>query len=346
MTFGPIVGNHRNCFLQEVSPPVGALVKVIRHQKWTPIFVCDLGSIPPALPCPLHAMSRGTRDGPQQSPGIEGLVRTCSANVQRIAHRTAQMKTVMKQLESRTVQEDSELQDKLMQLQQNANHLTKETCKHMKDLVALPLPECPSQQRQQKIQRERLLKDFTAALEDLQAVQRRVSRQGAESAAKVPVASRLSGERGGRDNKEQVAPGWGGQGQTCENHLGSLCPPSKQDSLGQHDQSQESSLTQEDLEMVKERQANLLQLESDIMDVAHIFKDLTVLIQDQGDMLDSIQANVESTQERVEQGVERLHRATSRQQSSRKKMCFLALMMSLMMSLTTAALGTVWESSA
>ncbi|XP_029103879.1 syntaxin-12-like isoform X3 [Scleropages formosus] len=317
-------------------------------------------------------MSRGTRDGPQQSPGIEGLVRTCSANVQRIAHRTAQMKTVMKQLESRTVQEDSELQDKLMQLQQNANHLTKETCKHMKDLVALPLPECPSQQvgvcvcvcvcvcwqrpptpvlpvslqRQQKIQRERLLKDFTAALEDLQAVQRRVSRQGAESAAKVPVASRLSGERGGRDNKEQVAPGWGGQGQTCENHLGSLCPPSKQDSLGQHDQSQESSLTQEDLEMVKERQANLLQLESDIMDVAHIFKDLTVLIQDQGDMLDSIQANVESTQERVEQGVERLHRATSRQQSSRKKMCFLALMMSLMMSLTTAALGTVWESSA
>ena len=51
------------------------------------------------------------------------------------------------------------------------------------------------------------------------------------------------------------------------------------------------------------------QLESDILDVNTIFKDLATLVHDQGEMIDSIEANVESTHVRVQEGTDQLRQA-------------------------------------
>ncbi|QQP57823.1 Syntaxin-12, partial [Caligus rogercresseyi] len=63
------------------------------------------------------------------------------------------------------------------------------------------------------------------------------------------------------------------------------------------------------LEQLHEREAAMRQLESDIVDVNTIFTDLATMVHDQGEIVDSIEANVESTQVRVSEGTEQLRQA-------------------------------------
>ncbi|XP_077363269.1 syntaxin-12 [Festucalex cinctus] len=236
------------------------------------------------------------------------LIQTCTSNIQKITQNTAQIKNMVSQLGTR--QDNSQLQDRLQQIQHYTNQLAKETNKHLKELGSLPLPISPSEQRQQKIQRERLMNDFSAALNNFQAVQRRAAEKEKESVARARAGSRLSTEDGLRDEK--------------------LVSFDNQDDWGQMSaQTEEAAITEEDLELIKERETNIRQLESDIMDVNQIFKDLAVMIHDQGEMIDSIEANVENAEVHVERGAEQLQRAAYYQQKSRKKMCILALVCSI-----------------
>uniref|UniRef100_A0AAY4EE78 Syntaxin-12 n=2 Tax=Denticeps clupeoides TaxID=299321 RepID=A0AAY4EE78_9TELE len=241
---------------------------------------------------------------------FNSLIQTCSANIQKITQNTAQIKSMVNQLGTR--QDSSELEGKLQQIQHYTNQLAKETNKHLKDLGSLPLPMSPSEQRQQKIQKERLMNDFSAALNNFQVVQRRAAEKEKESVARARAGSRLSAEDGTRD--EQLVSFNDDWGQTTT-------------------QAEEAAITEEDLELIKERETNIRQLESDIMDVNQIFKDLAVMIHDQGEMIDSIEANVESAEVHVERGAEQLQRAAYYQQKSRKKMCILALGLSVVVSI-------------
>ncbi|KAI1894948.1 hypothetical protein AGOR_G00121020 [Albula goreensis] len=250
--------------------------------------------------------------GKQQPRDFNSLIQTCSSNIQRITQNTAQIKSMLYQLGSK--QDTQELQDRLQQLQHYTNQLAKETNKHLKDLGSLPLALSPSEQRQQKLQKERLMNDFSAALNNFQVVQRRAAEKEKESVARARAGSRLSAEDSNRD--EQLVSfdndGWGAQTQG---------------------QTEEAAITEEDLELIKERETNIRQLESDIMDVNQIFKDLAVMIHDQGEMIDSIEANVESAEVHVERGTEQLQRAAYYQKKSRKKMCILALVLSLVVTI-------------
>ncbi|XP_048850461.1 syntaxin-12-like isoform X2 [Brienomyrus brachyistius] len=240
---------------------------------------------------------------------FSSLIQICSANIQRITHNTAQIKSLVNQIGTR--QDTSEMRENLQQLQQNTNQLAKESNRLIKDLGSLPLPTSPSEQRQQKIQKERLMNDFTAALGNLQAEQRRAAQRGKDSVARARAASRLSQSEDG--NREDP-----------------LISFEYQDAWGQTGaQTQEPSITEEDLELIKERETSLRQLESDIMDVNQIFKDLAVMIHDQGDVVDSIEANVESTQVHVEHAVDQLHQTAHYQDKSRKKMCVLILVLTV-----------------
>uniref|UniRef100_W5M903 Syntaxin-12 n=1 Tax=Lepisosteus oculatus TaxID=7918 RepID=W5M903_LEPOC len=249
-------------------------------------------------------MSHG-RDAYRSQPrDFNTLIQICSSNIQKItqnteAHQSGQIKAMVNQLGTR--QDTSELQDKLQQLQHYTNQLAKETNRHLKDLGSLPLPLSPSEQRQQKIQKERLMNDFSAALNNFQAVQRRAAEKEKESVARARAGSRLSAEDSNRDEQ--------------------LVSFDTNDEWGQtQDQTEEAAITEEDLELIKERETNIRQLESDIMDVNQIFKDLAVMIHDQGEMIDSIEANVESAEVLVERGTDQLHQASHYQKKSRKKM--------------------------
>ena len=61
--------------------------------------------------------------------------------------------------------------------------------------------------------------------------------------------------------------------------------------------------------------------QSDIVDVNTIFKDLATMVHEQGEFVDSIEANVESTQVRVSEGTEQLRQAE--QYKVRVKRCLI-----------------------
>lgn len=260
-------------------------------------------------------MSHGRTDTSRSQPrDFINLTQTCSTNIQKITQNTGQIQTMLHQMGTR--QETPQLQDRLQQVQHYTNQLAKETNRHLKELGSLPSPLSSSEQRQQKIQKDRLMNDFSAALNSFQAMQRRAAEKEKETVARARAGSRVLGDGGNAEEQ--------------------LVSFEKDDDWGQtqtQTQTEEAAITEEDLEVIKERETNIRQLEADIMDVNQIFKDLAVMIHDQGEMIDSIEANVESAEIHVDRGAAQLQRASYYQRKSRKRMCILAMVLSLVLTI-------------
>lgn len=154
------------------------------------------------------------------------------------------------------------------------------------------------------------MNDFSAALNHFQAVQRLVSEKEKETVARARAGSRVSGDE--RQKEEPLV--------SFDNN---------EDWNQMQSQEEDPGITEEDLELIKERESAIQKLEADILDVNQIFKDLAVMIHDQGEMIDSIEANVESAEVHVERGAEQLQRASYYQKKSRKKICILSLVLAI-----------------
>ncbi|KAI1240947.1 hypothetical protein IHE44_0009399 [Lamprotornis superbus] len=169
------------------------------------------------------------------------------------------------------------------QKQQYTNQLAKETDKYIKEFGSLP---ATSEQRQRKIQKDRLVGEFTTALTNFQRLQRQAAEKEKDFVA-----------RGGapEDNyKEGTLVSWDSQPQA---------------------QVQDEEITEDDLRLIEERESSIRQLEADIMDINEIFKDLGMMIHEQGDMIDSIEANVENADVHVQQANQQLSRAANYQEA-------------------------------
>ncbi|XP_017264511.1 syntaxin-7 [Kryptolebias marmoratus] len=223
------------------------------------------------------------------------LVQNISSNIQRITLLTSEMQRSVSLLGSE--QDTSQLRQTLQQKQQQGNQLAKETDRLMKSFTALPIgPD----QRQRKLQKERLLNDFTAALNSFQKTQRQAADRERDFVARVRASSRVSG------------------GQS-EDPFGSAPPSYAQV------QAEAEAFNEEDLRLIQERESAIRQLESDITDINDIFKDLGMMVHEQGDMIDSIEANVESADACVQNASQQLNQAASYQKSYRKKICILVI---------------------
>ncbi|KAM4522158.1 syntaxin-7 isoform 2-T3 [Odontesthes bonariensis] len=235
--------------------------------------------------------------GNPEEPNV--LVQNISSNIQRITLLTSELQRAVSLLG--TEQDSSQLRQTLQQKQQQGNHLAKDTDRLMKAFSALPIgPD----QRQRKLQKERLLNDFSAALNSFQRTQRQAADKEREFVARVRASSRVSG------------------GQP-DDSFGNAPPSYSQV------QAQTEAITEEDLRLIQERELGIRQLEADITDINDIFKDLGMMVHEQGDMIDSIEANVESADVHVQNATQQLARAADYQRSSRKKMCILMIVLAI-----------------
>ncbi|XP_068609800.1 syntaxin-7 [Brachionichthys hirsutus] len=237
--------------------------------------------------------------GIQEDPSA--LVHSISSNIQKLTLLTSELQRSVALLG--TEQDTSHHLQTLQQNQQQGNQLAKETDRLMKSFTALPVgPD----QRQRKIQKERLLNDFSAALNSFQKIQRQAASKEKESVARVRASSRVSG------------------GQS-EDSFGNISPFVIDSQM----QAQTEAITEEDLRMIQERESAIKQLESDIVDVNDIFKDLGMMVHEQGDIIDSIEANVENADVKVQRGTQQLSRAADHQRSSRKKIFFVLVVLAI-----------------
>jgi len=82
---------------------------------------------------------------------------------------------------------------------------------------------------------------------------------------------------------------------------------------------------QEKLEDIQRRHQDIVKLEASINQLHTIFIEMATLVESQGEMLNSIETNVNQAQYSTEHGLKDLVKARELQKSSRKKMCCLVL---------------------
>ncbi|CAL2029169.1 CBN-SYN-13 protein [Caenorhabditis brenneri] len=181
----------------------------------------------------------------------------------------------------------------------DAQELSKETNALLKKLVVMN-----NSDKSLTSVRERLQNEYIGVLNRLQGSQRRAAQT--EKAGMVAAEMDAQAARDAFEHDMYANQGRSGQMQMTAQQQGNLAD-------------------------IKERQHALQQLERDIGDVNAIFAELANIVHEQGDMVDSIEANVEHAQIYVEQGAQNVQQAVYYNQKARQKklllLCFFVILL-------------------
>ncbi|XP_078361119.1 syntaxin-7-like isoform X1 [Oculina patagonica] len=237
-----------------------------------------------------------------------------SNNIQAINKNVATIQKLVDKLG--TSEDKSQLQSKLQQTEQATQRLAKETHSFLKQLPHL-FGDLPSDRHQRKIQVKKLEENFTTALNSFQKVQQVAAEKEKEYVSRARSMS---------------------AGMPTPNGVGGY---SDEHSLAAHDRTGNGIQVQAEeevsLELIEERERAIRQLEADIVDVNEIFRDLATMVNEQGDMLDSIEDNVNVTVVHVEDAKDELNKAKHYQEAARKKKCYILVVLVVV----AAALGLI-----
>lgn len=246
------------------------------------------------------------------------LTDTISSNTQKIAQNVARLRSYLALYG--TNQDNPELHDKVQQLQQQTNQLAKDTNECTNSLRKITFP--PSNDgREMKLLKERLVDQFVKVLTTFQELQREEKEKEKKSVMKARSSF-------GESSSVSYDP-------FSENYN----DPFQTSFAGTKQASLQIDHSQVELEMVREREEAIRKLEGDIMDVNQIFKDLGALVHEQGEVIDSIEANVESASISVEQGGEQLRQANVYKAKSRKKKCILLIVVLVILAIIGLIIG-------
>lgn len=242
---------------------------------------------------------------PAKEAEFQRLAQNIGTNIQKIIQNVSSMQRMLTQIG--TPQDNQQLQNQLHQIQHYTNQLAKDTSKQLRDLNDFP-PEQSLDPRQWKLQREKLHSDFTRALDTFQRAQRQAAQKEKDVIRKFKNQAAQQQQPGGADqNLIDIEGGSGAAAAASQLRTQMMVEEERQ------------------LELLQEREKAVRQLEADIGDVNQIFKDLAAMVHDQGEIIDSIEANVESSAIRVGEGVEQLRQAERYQNKARRKKLLLAL---------------------
>ncbi|XP_064625010.1 syntaxin-7-like isoform X2 [Lineus longissimus] len=232
------------------------------------------------------------------------LQQIVSSNIQKITQNVANVQRLVNQLG--TAQDSEQLRDELHKIEHYTNQIAKDTSSNLQGMMKLSQVSSHQEQRQHKIQRERLTEEFTTALNNFQAALRHMAEKEKASVRRARAHSSLGQdsflEQEKRDHQLIDIASSGGQSRT------------------QQVLQMEEDV---DLELLREREDAIKKLEGDIVGVNEIFKELGMMVHEQGEMIDSIEANVESAEINVTSGVQELSQARDYQVKSRKKLCII-----------------------
>lgn len=155
-------------------------------------------------------------------------------------------------------------------------------------------------ERHLKIQRDRLVDEFAAALTAFQTVQRKF------------VDLEKHAVRQAYENKNiaiSKPPPGGSKGSSGSGGVSSFSVDPFEDSFVTKGQTQAQLQDDMDLQALEEQERSIRELEENIVSVNEIYKKLGALVYEQGNTVDSIEASVEQTSVFVQEGAEQLRKA-------------------------------------
>ncbi|XP_052507600.1 t-SNARE domain-containing protein 1 isoform X5 [Budorcas taxicolor] len=233
-------------------------------------------------------MRRATQMDPSD---LQELFQETSANIFQINSNVTSLEQSLRSLG--TPGDTQELRDSLHTVQQETNRTIAASTSALKQTAEL-LRGCP---RQEHLQLDRLKTQLSDAVQRYGVVQKKIAEK---SRALLPTA-----QRGGKQQSPQAA-------------FAELADDEKIFNGGDgvwsgHEQALLPEITEEDLEAIRLREEAILQIESDLLDVNQIIKDLASMVSEQGEAIDSIEAGLEAASSHTEAASELLAGASRHQ---------------------------------
>ncbi|CAO1400143.1 unnamed protein product [Diamesa hyperborea] len=247
--------------------------------------------------------------GPNEAE-FKKLSQTVATSIQKIWQNVSSMNRMVNQFG--TAQDSPEIKQQLHQIRTYTQQLIKDTDNSLKDIV-----NCKD--RQLKIQRDRLVDEFTAALTAFQAVQKKTV-DLEKSAVRQAKAAHVTLPKPPGSNNSQY-----------NNQSNSNSGPFENNFIDNKGPSQIQMQDEIDLHALEEQERTIRELEENIVGVNEIYKKLGALVYEQGNTVDSIEASVEHTSVFVQEGTEQLKRASHYQNLARKKKMILFLILAIVL---------------
>ncbi|XP_052797574.1 syntaxin-12-like [Mya arenaria] len=198
-----------------------------------------------------------------------------------------------------TDRDNGQAGDKIHHVSQETNRTVSNTTKILKQLGSRRLD------RTQRLQLDKVTSDYQESLQRFQTLQKKAAEKAKTVGRKEKPKPKVSTWLDDEDDKAQLV----------------VDDTRRQQLLAQE------QVIDDDLALIGEREDQIRALEGDILDVNEIFRDLGAMVHDQGEQIDTIEANVEAAATHVEEGVGQLHKASVYQKKSRKKLCCLVVVL-------------------
>ncbi|XP_068715325.1 syntaxin-7-like isoform X1 [Montipora foliosa] len=250
------------------------------------------------------AVGFGSASGHQGGiDGFQELADAVSSNIFQINSNTSALDRTLKQLIGGKDGQD----EKLHRIQVATNDLATKTTMYLKEMSSFCSGTSPSA-RQKRVQHERLKGEFRESISRYYSVQNKVVEQ-----EKLLVGSTRAAEK---QDSSRYAADFGNENANL-----------LEDDRRRQEQEQMDMQIDIDESLIREREDRLRQIEGDILDINEIFRDLATMVYEQGDVVDSIEANVERAQNNVEGANLQLSKASLFQKKARTKMCILLVIL-------------------
>eukprot|EP00112_Aurelia_sp_Birch-Aquarium-sp1_P004432 Seg1502.1 transcript_id=Seg1502.1/GoldUCD/mRNA.D3Y31 product=Syntaxin-7 protein_id=Seg1502.1/GoldUCD/D3Y31 len=245
----------------------------------------------------------------QRAGGIDefqSIFNDTSNKIFRINKNVSSLETVSKTFDSRRSSKDVE--NSIHSTCQETNRLAKANKNNFKKMAEYTNSPTNyrydpqgNRQMQHRLQQSKLKQEFENSLSRYQAIQNVLS---------VKLKSHIEEELHLSPSKH-------------DSSVQSMNDSDRETLVNFEEQQAQIQEEQQDLEALKEREVRIRQIETDILDVNEIFRDMAVLIHEQGDAVDSIEGNVEQAVVHVKEANVQLQRAKDYQKSARKRLCII-----------------------
>ncbi|KAM4808436.1 syntaxin-2 isoform 2-T2 [Rhinophrynus dorsalis] len=102
----------------------------------------------------------------------------------------------------------------------------------------------------------------------------------------------------------------------------------------------DSQITRQALNEIESRHKDIMKLESSIRELHEMFLDIAMMVETQGEMINSIEKNVENAEEYIEHAKEETKKAVKYQSKSRRKMIFIIICVAILLLILIIVLAT------
>ncbi|XP_072251174.1 uncharacterized protein tsnare1 [Leuresthes tenuis] len=240
---------------------------------------------------------------------LQDVFQETSSNIFQI---NSNVVTLEKNLQSLGTSKDTaELRQSLHSIQQQTNSVitsTSQLIKQLSDIIS-------GSSRQDRLRLTRLKTEFSESVQRYGDLQKKIADR---SRALLPPAQKDQKKSPQTPSKEHKDEG-----------------PLFGETAGSDgaDQAFLSEISEEDVEVLRQREEALLQIERDMLDVSQIMKDLASMVHEQGDTIDSIEDYIQTTSSNVESANQELAKANQYQRQLRKRKCYLLVAGAIILSI-------------